>query len=298
VGVSWTTVGNKRYALQATAGGGASLTSGFKDISGVITMPSGGEGLTNFVDVGGASNGARFYRVRLITPVVFREDFESANLGNWSNAGAATSLSISTTTNQTPNGAYSAAVSTSLNRMYHNLGLEMEGHVKVTFWIYDNNGPQNRVYGEVRSYSGAGFTNGSLQQLFAIGRYGVGFGTANGTAVQQWACGNAQVNQEWQFQPTDSGFFKVVNRNAPAEVWDVTNVGTTNGSLIQLWQFGGGTNQQWQPVSLGNGTFKFVGRGSSRCLDVPGASTSNGARLQIFDCNGTGAQAWTLKQQP
>jgi hypothetical protein len=125
-----------------------------------------------------------------------------------------------------------------------------------------------------------------------------GFGTANGTAVQQWACGNAQVNQEWQFQPTDSGFFKVVNRNAPAEVWDVTNVGTTNGSLIQLWQFGGGTNQQWQPVSLGNGTFKFVGRGSSRCLDVPGASTSNGARLQIFDCNGTGAQAWTLKQQP
>ncbi|MCU1220183.1 MAG: glycoside hydrolase family 16 [Candidatus Angelobacter sp.] len=125
-----------------------------------------------------------------------------------------------------------------------------------------------------------------------------GFGTANGTAVQQWACDNAQVNQEWQFQPTDSGFFKVVNRNAPAEVWDVTNVGTTNGSLIQLWQFGGGTNQQWQPVSLGNGTFKFVGRGSSRCLDVPGASTANGARLQIFDCNGTGAQAWTLKQQP
>ena len=124
------------------------------------------------------------------------------------------------------------------------------------------------------------------------------FGTTNGTAVQQWACGNQQSNQEWQFQPTDSGFFKVVSRGAPAEVWDVTNVGTTNNSLIQLWQFGGGTNQQWQPVSLGNGMFKFVGRGSGRCLDVPGASTANGAHLQIFDCNGTGAQAWTLKQQP
>jgi hypothetical protein len=116
--------------------------------------------------------------------------------------------------------------------------------------------------------------------------------------VQQWACGNQQSNQEWQFQATDSGFFKVVSRGAPAEVWDVTNVGTTNNSLIQLWQFGGGTNQQWQPVSLGNGMFKFVGRGSGRCLDVPGASTANGVRLQIFDCNGTGAQAWTLKQQP
>ncbi|HLJ87075.1 MAG TPA: RICIN domain-containing protein [Candidatus Angelobacter sp.] len=125
-----------------------------------------------------------------------------------------------------------------------------------------------------------------------------GFGTTNGTAVQQWACGNAQVNQEWQFQPTDSGFFRVVNRNAPSEVWDVTNVGTANNSLIQLWQNGGGTNQQWQPVSLGNGAFKFVGRGSGRCLDVPAASTANGVHLQIFDCNGTGAQAWTLQQQP
>ena len=124
------------------------------------------------------------------------------------------------------------------------------------------------------------------------------FGTTNGTAVQQWACGNQQSNQEWQFQPTDSGFFKVVSRGAPTEAWDVTNVGTTNNSLIQLWQYGGGTNQQWQPVSLGNGMFKFVGRGSGRCLDVPSASTANGVRLQIFDCNGTGAQAWTLKQQP
>jgi len=125
-----------------------------------------------------------------------------------------------------------------------------------------------------------------------------GFGTTNGTAVQQWACGNQQSNQEWQFQPTDSGFFKVVSRGAPAEAWDVTNVGTTNNSLIQLWQFGGGTNQQWQPVSLGNGDFKFVGRGSGRCLDVPAASTANGVHLQIFDCNGTAAQAWSLKQQP
>ena len=125
-----------------------------------------------------------------------------------------------------------------------------------------------------------------------------GFGTTNGTVVQQWACGNQQSNQEWQFQPTDSGFFKVVSRGASAEAWDVTNVGTTNNSLIQLWQFGGGTNQQWQPVSLGNGLFKFVGRGSSRCLDVPAASTANGVQLQIFDCNGTGAQSWSLRQQP
>ena len=126
-----------------------------------------------------------------------------------------------------------------------------------------------------------------------------GFGTTNGTAVQQWACGYQQHNQEWQFRPTDSGYFKIVSRAAPAEVWDVTNLGTTNSTPIQLWQFGGGTNQQWQAISLGNGVFEFVDRAASgRCLDVPGASIANGARLQIYDCNGTSAQAWTLVQQP
>ena len=125
-----------------------------------------------------------------------------------------------------------------------------------------------------------------------------GFGTTNGTHVQQWACGNGQLNQEWQFQPTNGGFFKVVGRNAPSEVWDVTKVGTANGSLIQTWTFGGGQNQQWQAVSLGNGNFKFVARNSGRCLDVPGASTANGVQLQIFDCNGTGAQSFKLVQKP
>src|SRR5713101_7307569 len=124
------------------------------------------------------------------------------------------------------------------------------------------------------------------------------FGTANGTAVQQWACGSQQVNQEWQFQPTSGGFFKVVGRNAQSEVWDVTHVGTANGSLIQTWTYGGGLNQQWQPVSTGNGTFKFVARNSGRCRDLPAASTANGVQLQIFDCNGSSAQSFKLVQQP
>lgn len=125
-----------------------------------------------------------------------------------------------------------------------------------------------------------------------------GFGTANGTVVQQWACGNQQSNQEWQFQPTDSGFYKVVSRGASTEAWNAANFGTGNNTPIQLWQFGGGTNEQWQPIPFGNGTFKLVGRGSGRCLDVPGASAANGVQLQLFDCNGTGAQAWKLIQQP
>jgi hypothetical protein len=122
--------------------------------------------------------------------------------------------------------------------------------------------------------------------------------TANGTFVQQWACGAQQFNQEWQLQAQGNGHYSIVNRNAPGEALDVTDQGTANGSLIQLWSYGGGDNQQWMPVSVGNGQYKLVGVGSGRCLDIPAASTANGVRLQIYDCNGTAAQAFRLSQQP
>lgn len=125
-------------------------------------------------------------------------------------------------------------------------------------------------------------------------------GTSNGTAVQQWACGAGNTNQQWQFTPTDSGYYRISSRNASSESWDVTGgaSATSSGTKIQLWSYGGGTNQQWMPVSLGNGQYKFVARNSGLCLDVPGASTSNGVQLQQYTCHGTGAQAWVLTQQP
>lgn len=128
-----------------------------------------------------------------------------------------------------------------------------------------------------------------------------GWGTANGTTVQQWACG-ATANQEWQFQPTSNGYYQVVNRNAPGEVWDVTGgAGSTgNGSLIQLWSYGGGTNQQWLPTLLGNGAYSFTARNSgTECLDVTNRSTSNGTQLQQWSCTaGDTAQSFTLVQEP
>lgn len=36
------------------------------------------------------------------------------------------------------------------------------------------------------------------------------------------------------------------------------------------------------------------GEGSGRCLDVPGANLADGVTLQIYDCNDTVAQRWTV----
>ncbi|QMU67422.1 RICIN domain-containing protein [Streptacidiphilus sp. P02-A3a] len=126
-----------------------------------------------------------------------------------------------------------------------------------------------------------------------------GGGTANGTAVQQWSCTGGNTNQEWQFQPTDSGFYKVVTRNAPTEAWDVTGgAGATgNGVPIQLWSYGGGINQQWEPVLNADGSYSFSPRNNTgECLDVTGVSTADGTKLQQWSCTGGVSQKFTLNQ--
>jgi glucosylceramidase len=122
-------------------------------------------------------------------------------------------------------------------------------------------------------------------------------GTANGTAVQQWSCATGNTNQQWQFQPTDGGYYRVVTRNAPAQGWDVTGgAGATgDGVPIQLWAYGGGTNQQWRPVRRADGTYTFSPRNNpNECLDVTGVSTADGTRIQQWSCTGGVAQSFTL----
>ncbi|MFK8907291.1 RICIN domain-containing protein [Streptomyces sp. YS-3] len=118
-------------------------------------------------------------------------------------------------------------------------------------------------------------------------------GTADGTAVQQYTC-NATAAQQWRFQPTDSGYVRVDNRNDTAKSWDVTDVSTADGAPVQLWTYGGGGNQQWKPVEEAAGRYHFVNRNSGKCLDVPAASTADGARMQQYACNGSTAQSFQV----
>lgn len=105
----------------------------------------------------------------------FFEDFESGGLNNWT-AVVASPLYIATPTNKVPAaGAYGALMTNSACRMFANnltsgLGITAQSF-KFTFWYYDNSGTAARAFCEVRAYTGGSFTNGSLAQLLAIGKY-------------------------------------------------------------------------------------------------------------------------------
>ncbi|MFE2054404.1 RICIN domain-containing protein [Streptomyces sp. NPDC056465] len=121
------------------------------------------------------------------------------------------------------------------------------------------------------------------------------WGTADGTALQQWACGTG-ANQSWQFRPTGDGTYQVVNRHN-AKVWDVDGGpgATGNGIKVHLWSYAGGSNQQWRPESAGTGgQYRFTARHSGKCLTVDNSSKADGARLSQQPCDGSPAQAFTL----
>ncbi|WP_438829035.1 RICIN domain-containing protein [Streptomyces hintoniae] len=118
-------------------------------------------------------------------------------------------------------------------------------------------------------------------------------GTANGTAVQQYACNNSAA-QQWSFTTTSNGYVRINNRPSPEQVVDVTGVSTADNAATQLWAYGGGTNQQWLPVDDGGGAFHFVNRNSGKCLDDPAASLADSAQLVQYTCNGSAAQRFQV----
>ncbi|MFF6886014.1 RICIN domain-containing protein [Streptomyces sp. NPDC012421] len=121
------------------------------------------------------------------------------------------------------------------------------------------------------------------------------WGTGDGTALQQWACGTG-ANQKWQFRPVGDGHYQVVNQHN-GRVWDVDGGSTATGSgtKVHLWTYVGGANQQWRPDPTGtSGQYRFVARHSGKCLAVDNGSTANGARLSQQPCDGSNAQKFSL----
>lgn len=128
-----------------------------------------------------------------------------------------------------------------------------------------------------------------------------GAGTANGTVIQQYTCNGTQA-QQFEMPYVDGPYVRISNRNQPTQSLDVTNVSTSDNTPIQLWDYVGGRNQQWQLVPAGTGTYYVVnrnsaaGQGHEECLTVPGGSTANSVQLVQSTCAGTAAQTFRLTQ--
>ncbi len=121
-------------------------------------------------------------------------------------------------------------------------------------------------------------------------------GTANGTVVQQYTC-NSTTAQQFQFRSTDSGYTRLAARGNPQQVIDVVDRSTADNAPLQLWSYGGGTNQQWLPVKEATGRYHFTARHSGKCLTASGTAADS-VQLTQRTCDGSGAQSFQLAAQP
>ena len=70
---------------------------------------------------------------------------------------------------------------------------------------------------------------------------------------------------------------------------------TANGTLLQQYQYNGGTNQQWTFVPLADGNDLIVNASSGKVLDDPAFSTGNTTLIDQYQLNGgpTSNGVWT-----
>lgn len=82
------------------------------------------------------------------------------------------------------------------------------------------------------------------------------FSYANGGQVQQWNGGTNLVEQ-WYFQYTTNGYFKIRNRWSN-KVIGVNGASTSSGAQIVQWDDTGSPDQQWRLIPATVSTYDFV----------------------------------------
>jgi hypothetical protein len=118
--------------------------------------------------------------------------------------------------------------------------------------------------------------------------------TRNGTAAQRWTI--AADGKTVSIGSTSHSTY-VVQCVGTSLALDVSNGGTTAGTNVQIYTANQTDAQRWAFVPVAcmatGGTYEIVSAlDPNICFDVPGQSTTNGCRIQVYCRNGTNAQVW------
>ena len=139
-------------------------------------------------------------------------------------------------------------------------------------------------------------------------------GTAqlNGAVLQQMQCGGAwQTSEVWKLYAFGSHYELV--SSASGKCLDLPGGNSTSGTQLQQWDCDNGfnPNQLWTIASVQSGVSPRLppapalsitpgpyllqpNSTSTSCMDVSGGSSADGTAVQLYSCNGTRSQAWSL----
>jgi len=115
----------------------------------------------------------------------------------------------------------------------------------------------------------------------------------NGANIQQWACGENNNNQDFEFVSKADDWYEIKTKhNKCVGVKDASNA---NGANIQQWECFEGGNLQFKPIKKQGDWFELRARHSDKCLDIEASSSANGTNIQQWQCTGGNNQLFRFK---
>ena len=128
----------------------------------------------------------------------------------------------------------------------------------------------------------------------------------DGSSVQMYE-GNGSTAQKFKLEKIEElvsektiedGTYYIKSAVNTNEVFDVTGNSYSNGANIQLWEKSAQStdNQKFEVKYLSDGYYEIKAKHSGKVLDVAGAGTTNGTRIQQYDSNESDAQKWIIKE--
>ena len=174
--------------------------------------------------------------------------------------------------------------------------------------------------GKVLDVDAASIKNGANVQLYS----------RNGTAAQKWQVSHVEGRQNvYRFESANSGMFMTaqdsnvcqtpLDSDSKAQMWllsgidagafsfvnlangkslDVMGAKTSNGTNIQTHLYNGSVAQKFvvaKAACMSDGMYVISSRANlNQVIDVNAASSAEGANIQTYSSNDTGAQKWSL----
>ncbi len=121
--------------------------------------------------------------------------------------------------------------------------------------------------------------------------------TNSGAAVNQNSYDYTNVNQRWSLLPTGDGNHYKLLSWVSGFAFGVSNNSTGDFAPVVAAKYMNNFGQQWDLFDTGNGWFELRNVNSGKALDVSGSSTADGAVIQQYSPNNTGAQRWRFQPQ-
>ncbi|MGL1901621.1 MAG: RICIN domain-containing protein [Fibrobacterales bacterium] len=116
--------------------------------------------------------------------------------------------------------------------------------------------------------------------------------------IEQWGSVIGDPQRRWKIEEVELGKFIIKSKLDESECltsdnsFSGANIETAlcSQTIEQVWEL----NDALSTVAL-DGNFEIRNKNSYKCLDVNGASLFDGANVQQYECNNTGAQKWSVR---